>query len=238
MLAPTAPTATANTVSPTPSLTSPPLGLQHRHQPPRHPEPVQHRTGRDRVRRGDRGPERERHRPPDLREHHQEGRPHHGRARDDQPDRLAHNGKEITQRLSRVAEEPGVVDQRRQEQQQDQIGREAHLRDGGHERRPDPEHHVDGGVGQAGAPAEQASSHHAGRQDDDHEQHLGGHPPRYPLDQLLTRTHRVRRNTESSGTATRPHDPAANNAAPSTEPRVRGAAPGTRPRRKETPWLH
>ncbi|HET8592846.1 MAG TPA: hypothetical protein VFL56_04215 [Solirubrobacterales bacterium] len=108
------------------------LALDDVHQPPRRPDAAHDRRRRNRIGRRDDCAEHERHRPGQI---HQlvgddRDRP---RGRQNQADRLEGDHPGIRAQAAQVGEEGGRVEQRRQEDEQNQVGIEDYLRHPGQE---------------------------------------------------------------------------------------------------------
>ena len=108
------------------------LALEDVDDSPRRADALKDRCGRDRVRGRDDRPERERDRPREL--DHLVGNDGDGRRRDQhEPDRVEGDRPRAVAQAAQVGEERGRVQQRRQEDQQHQVGVELDARDPRHQ---------------------------------------------------------------------------------------------------------
>src|SRR5207249_3382615 len=104
------------------------LRLQQRHHPPRSADIPQQCSRGQRVRRGEQGPERECHGPTDLRQQRMGDDADQNRRSQDQANSQRQNRSQLSFDVARRGVEAGDIDQRRQEQQEDQFGRQLDVR--------------------------------------------------------------------------------------------------------------
>ena len=162
------------------------LALQDRDDPAGHAQAAQHGRRRDGVRRGHDRPQRERRRPLELLDEQARDEPDGDRREQHEPDRELADGPDVRLEVPDGRAERGPEQDRRQEQQEDQLGRQLDGRGVGQlgEEQPQaqPAEDEQDRVGDPDPPGDVRQRDREGEQDqDEFDDLLGGHRRRLGL---------------------------------------------------------